>query len=149
MSRYPVHGPGLASRLVGGEEVVVSPRAGKIWVLNAAGAYLWELADGSTELEELAGMLARARGSDRGVALEEIEAFTQDLAARGLVTWRAVPSAGSARARRAASAPAEFAEPPAVVAEEPLQVLAGACTSGTNGQGTLCMVFGSCAIGFS
>ena len=50
MARYAVHSPGLASRQIGGEEVVVSPRAGKVWTFNAAGAFLWELADGSFEL---------------------------------------------------------------------------------------------------
>jgi len=150
MARYATHCPGLASRPVGGEEVVVSPRAGKVWALNAAGAFLWELADGSLELDELAGLLALARGTDRGQALEEMEVFTDDLVARGLLAWRQVPCAGGARARRAAEhPPRELAEPPRVLVEEPLQVLAGGCDSAHNGNWGACMSFGSCAVAFS
>jgi hypothetical protein len=150
MARYAVHSPGLASRQVGTEEVVVSPRAGKVWAFNAAGAFFWELADGALELEELGGMLAAARGIDRGQALEEIEAFTDDLVARGLLSWRQVPSAGGARARRAAERPPrELAEPPRVSVEEPLQVLAGGCDSNHNGNPGACMTFGNCATIYS
>ncbi|HOX05927.1 MAG TPA: PqqD family protein [Planctomycetota bacterium] len=140
MARYPTHAPGLASRLVGGEEVVVSPRAGRIWTFNAAGALVWELADGSHEVEEIATLLAGARGIDRGQAHDEIEAFGDELAARGLLGWGQVPGVTSRRAKRAAgSPPSGLAEPPRVMVEDKLQVLAGACISGHTTDGALCM----------
>ena len=57
MAEYLMHSKGLASRRVGDEEVIVSPRAGKVWSLNPAGALVWELADGSLEKAELAEAL--------------------------------------------------------------------------------------------
>mgnify|MGYP000916667919 CR=1 FL=1 len=150
MARYAMHMPGLASRMIGGEEVVVSSRAGRIWSLNPAGAFLWELSDGSFELDDLAGMLAIARGIDRGQATEEIEAFTDDLVARGLFGWREVPSVPSRRAARAAGHPPKgLAEPPRVLAEESLQVLASTCDSSHSGNGTSCMLFGTCSVAFN
>ena len=150
MARYPIHSPSLASRRVGAEGVIVSPRAGKVWALNEAGALLWEMADGSFELQEMADKVESARGLPRGGALEEVGQFFEDLAARNLIAWREVPGVGGARARRAAgSVPASLAAPPAVISEEPLQVLAGACNSNHTGQAPLCMTFGSCTTGWS
>jgi len=152
MARYLVHAPGLASRSIGGEEVIVSPRAGKVWSLNPAGALVWELADGSMELEEIARVFSIARGADPAAAMEEIEEFAAGLVQMNLMSWREVPSTPTARTRRAAeSAPGEgeLSEPPALVHEEQLQVLAGGCDSSHSGQGAACMLVGSCASGFS
>jgi hypothetical protein len=150
MPRYPIHSPSLASRRVGSEGVIISPKAGKVWALNEAGALLWEMADGSFELQEMAGRIEAARGLAQGGVLDEVGQFFEDLAARNLVFWREVPGVGGARARRAAeSVPAALAEPPAVISEEPLNVLAGACNSGHTGQAPLCMAFGSCVTGWS
>jgi hypothetical protein len=149
MARYAAHAPGLASRLIDGEEVVVSSRTKKVWALNPAGAFLWELADGSREVDELAALLAVARDIDRGQAGEEIEAFGADLAARGLLAWREVPGAASRRAKRIAEQPPRnLSEPPRVIVEEPLQVLAGTCDSNSAGNPGLCMQWPTCTPGF-
>ena len=148
MARYAAHAPGLASRLIDGEEVVISSRTRKVWALNPAGAFLWELADGSGELEDLAALLAVARGIDRGQAREEIEAFGADLATRGLLVWREVPGAAGRRARRfAARLPRGLSEAPRVMIEEPLQVLAGGCDSSTSPSGS-CKDWPTCVAGF-
>lgn len=150
MGKYLAHAPGLASRPVGSEEVVVAPRSGKVWAFNAAGAFVWELADGSLGAEELAGLLARARGIDRAAAGEELEGFFADLAARGLAAWREVPCAPGRRSQRAGASPPEsLPEAPRVLSEESLQVLAGGCDSSHTGGGSNCMIFGSCIAGFS
>jgi hypothetical protein len=150
MAKYLLHSRGLASRRIGAEEVIVSPRAGMVWSLNPAGALVWELADGSMELAEMAGVLAASRGLAAAAAAEEIEDFAQRLEGLGLVEWRELPGAPGARSRQAAAEPpAGLAAPPDLLHEERLQVLAAACDSNHSGQGAACMLLGSCASGFS
>ena len=150
MAKYLVHSPALASRRIGGEEVIVSPRAGKVWSLNPAGALAWELADGSRELEEIAAVLARPRKLSAPAAAAELEHFAESLVALGLAEWREAPGAESKRSRRAAEhPPEELAAAPELVHEEQLQVVAAACDSSHSGQGAACMLFGSCGVGFS
>jgi Coenzyme PQQ synthesis protein D (PqqD) len=150
MAEYLVHSKGLASRRVGDEEVIVSPRAGKVWSLNSAGALLWELADGSQETAELVDVLARARGLDAAAAAAELQAFAAEMAENGLVQWHEARSARSARSERAAqTAAAGLSEAPGLLHQEQLQVLAGACDSNHSGQGAACMLVGSCASVFN
>lgn len=144
MPKYAVHTPGLASRLIGGEEVIVSPKTSRVWVLNSAGAHVWELADGSLEFDEIAGRLAASRGIDAAAAHEELDALCQDLANRGLLIWRQAPGAPSARSQRAAALRPKLPEPPRMLAEETLQVVAGLCDSGYSGLG-FCMTWPTCA----
>ncbi len=150
MAEYLTHSKGLASRRVGDEEVIVSPRAGKVWSLNPAGTLVWELADGSMEKSELADALARARGVDTAAAAAELEAFAEQMLENALVRWRESGSARSERSKRAAeTAPARLPEAPCLLHQEQLQVLAGACDSNHSGQGAACMLVGSCASVFN
>ena len=150
MAKYPVHAQGIASRRIGDEEVIVSGRAGKVWALNEAGALFWELADGSRDMSEIAGLVARCRRIEDVQVEDEINSFSEDMAERGLLAWREAPGEPGRRSRRAAeSLPEKLPAPPCVVHEEELQVLAGACDSSHSGQGAACMLFGSCVSGFS
>jgi hypothetical protein len=150
MAKYLIHSPGLASRRIGDEEVIVSPRAGKVWSLNQAGALIWELADGSVERDELAATLAECRGVEPEAAGRELDGFAETMTQLGLATWRQVPGVRGNRSRRAAERPPrELAEAPKMLHEEPLQVLAGACDSSHSGQGAACMLVGSCTSGFN
>ncbi|MHC4917573.1 MAG: PqqD family protein [Planctomycetota bacterium] len=146
MSRYLSHSRGLASRRIGDEEVVVSPRAGKVWSLNEAGALVWELADGSLEAEAISGKLSACRHVGPATAADELDRFAVSMIDLGLMEWRDAPTERSSRSRRAEeSLPPDLAEAPGVIHEEQLQVLAGACDSNHSGQGAACMLFGSCA----
>ena len=150
MATYLKHAAGLASRRIGDEEVIVSPKAGKIWSLNPAGTYIWELLDGSQDEASLAADLAACRGLDPSAAVDELRCFTELLQQRGLlVASEGHTPQGSRSARAAKSPPESCGHPPSLVREEELQVLAGACGSGHTGQGAACMLFGSCAVGFS
>jgi len=150
MPSYLVHSRGLASRRIGDEEVIVSPRGGKVWSLNAAGALVWELADGSLEQAELAEMLARSRGVDLETAAAELAGFAEIMIDLALLERRDLPAERSSRSRRAADLlPPTLSEGPGMLSEEKLQVLAGACDSNHSGQGAACMTLGSCASVFT
>jgi hypothetical protein len=147
MSRYLRHTAGLASRLVGDEAVIVSPRAGKVCSLNMAGSLLWELADGSRDEAALADALraaGRTGGGGGSGAEEELSTFASGMIERGIMEWADQPAGPGRRAQKAAERlRGKLTDQAAVIREEPLQVLAGACTSGHSGQGAACMMFGS------
>mgnify|MGYP001041970474 CR=1 FL=1 len=150
MPRYLAHTRGLASRRIGDEEVVISPRAGKVWTLNAAAALVWELADGALSVEALGGTLADCRHVSPIAAAEELEQFAKRMIGLGIMEWRDAPGRRSQRSRRAEDAlPPELRDAPRLTREAPLQVLAGACDSNHSGQGAACMLFGSCASGWT
>ena len=150
MPGYLTHSKGLASRRIGEEEVIVSPRDGKVWSLNPAGALMWELADGSLRQEELAEILARSRGVDLRTAAAELAGFAEIMIDMGLLERREAPGERSSRSKRAAEVlPATLCEGPGTLSEEKLQVLAGACDSNHSGQGAACMTLGSCASVFT
>ncbi len=150
MPRYLTHTRGLASRRIGDEEVVISPRTGRVWALNQAGTLIWELADGALTLEALSRTLAASRGVSPTAAAEELERFAKRMTDLGLMEWRDAPGRRTERSRRAEDAlPPEPNDAPCVMREAPLQVLAGACDSNHSGQGAACMLFGSCASGWT
>ena len=150
MVRYLNHSHGLASRRIGEEEVIVSPRAGKVWSLNAAGALIWEMADGSRSEEEIIEALSSCRGIDQGSAAAEFQGFLQAVEQRQLIEWSVQRRPCGPRSRKISEfPPGKLAEAPELVHEEELQVLAGACDSSHSGQGAACMLFGSCASAFS
>ncbi len=84
----PVHAPGVISRLMDGEAVLVHPAQGKVRVLNRVGARIWELADGSRNLAALAETIASEYDVSRERALADVSAFCEDLVRRGVMVVR-------------------------------------------------------------
>jgi pyrroloquinoline quinone biosynthesis protein D len=82
----PAHAPGVMSRLVDGEMVLVHPAQGKIRVLNRVGTRLWELADGRRSADEMASAIAAEYGVDIDRARSDTLAFCADLVERGVLT---------------------------------------------------------------
>ena len=82
----PAHAPGVMSRLVDGEMVLVHPAQGKIRVLNRVGTRLWELADGRRSVDEMANAIAAEYGVDLARARSDALAFCADLVERGVLT---------------------------------------------------------------
>ncbi len=88
LNAIPAHAPGVISRLMDGEAVLVSPAQGKIRVLNAVGAAIWELADGRRDVAALAQTVAVEYDVPLAQAQADVVAFCTDLVARGVMAWR-------------------------------------------------------------
>lgn len=86
LSDVPAQAPEVIGRFVDGEAVLVHPRQGKVRVLNAVGARLWELTDGQRSVEDLAQALTVEYEVDLARARADVLAFCQDLLGRGLLT---------------------------------------------------------------
>lgn len=84
-SAVPVHAPGVISRLMDGEAVLVHPAQGKVRVLNTVGARVWELADGSRDLAAVAEAIAAEYDISSERALADVTAFCEDLVRRGVM----------------------------------------------------------------
>lgn len=76
--------PGVVSRSVDQEAVLVHPGQNRVRVLNPVAARLWELADGSRTVGEMARVIADEYTVDAVQAEADAAAFCEDLAGRGL-----------------------------------------------------------------
>lgn len=89
----PAHAPGVISRLVDGEAVLVHPAQGKVRVLNVVGARIWELTDGQRSVAALAQAVANEYNVSLARAQRDVNAFCDDLVGRGVMIW----TSGSSR----------------------------------------------------
>ena len=78
--------PGIVSRMVDGEAVLVDPKQGMVRVLNPAGARIWEMIDGRQTVAELAEGIATEYGIEAPRAQADTIAFCEDLVRRGVLT---------------------------------------------------------------
>ncbi|MCA9937044.1 MAG: PqqD family protein [Anaerolineales bacterium] len=81
----PLPVPDIIWRILDGEVVLVSPRAGKVRVLNEVGSALWQLLDGKRTVGEMQAYLVRHYDVMPAQAAADLDTFLQDLAARGLI----------------------------------------------------------------
>jgi hypothetical protein len=82
----------LTWRLLDDDAVIVSPRSGKIRVLNHSGALTWQLLAAGKSLAEMADVLAERYEISREQAYLDLEAFLDDLSQRGMVLWEPTAS---------------------------------------------------------
>ena len=81
-----VQSPGIVSRMVDGEAVLVDPKQGMVRVLNPTGARIWELIDGRQTVAELAAGIAAEYGIETPRAQADTIAFCEDLVRRDVLT---------------------------------------------------------------
>ncbi len=74
-----------AWRRVDDEVAVISMDANRIRLLNRIGSFLWERCEGAT-VHELAEAVCARYEVDAETARRDVDAFVDDLRARGLVT---------------------------------------------------------------
>lgn len=87
--RRPVHDPATASRIYSGEAVIITPAENTVRMFNTSGSRIWELADGTRTVDEIAAMLAQEYEVTPEIAQASVERFMKELAEKGLLTFRA------------------------------------------------------------
>jgi hypothetical protein len=80
------HTPGVVSRMVDGEAVLVDPKKGMVRVLNPTGARIWEMIDGRRTVAELAAGIAAEYSIEASRAQADTITFCEDLVRRGVLT---------------------------------------------------------------
>jgi hypothetical protein len=79
------HTPGVVSRMVDGEAVLVDPKKGMVRVLNPAGARIWEMIDGRRTVAALAADITAEYGIEAARAESDTIVFCEDLVRRGVL----------------------------------------------------------------
>ena len=129
--RFPAHASGVASRIVGGEAVVVVSARGEAHVLNESGSAVWSMMDGSRAAGELVSELSSRYCVEADAVARDLDAFMKDLESRGAAGALDGPSESLAP-RGAPPEPTRY-EPPAVAETHPMEVVAALCASTRTG----------------
>jgi len=82
---YPLPAPGVVSRVIGEEAVLVQPELAKVKVLNEVGARIWSLSDGTRTIEQIVALLCSEYQVDSDQALADTLEFISELLERGLL----------------------------------------------------------------
>ncbi len=79
LANYPVPHPQVAVRVVDGSAVIVLADSGEVNVLNRVGTRIWELADGSRTVVQIADAVQSEFDVTPEDALRDVEEFLQTL----------------------------------------------------------------------
>lgn len=88
LESIPVPVPTVQGRQLDEEAVLVLPDRGEVKVLNAVGARIWALADGTRSVRDIAAALCDEYSVMAAEAEADALAFIRELVAKGIVTTR-------------------------------------------------------------
>jgi hypothetical protein len=83
----PKRRPGVKSRLVDGETLVLDRQESLIHQLNHTASYIWELCDGQSTLTDITHQLAQAFKIDLQIAAQDVQATVRQLEELHLLEW--------------------------------------------------------------
>ncbi len=83
----PQRNPVLPWRAIDDCTVVIDPDAGEVHELNSSAALLWELADGTRSLDEIASEVERAFDTDTAGAARDAREFYDGMEKKALLRW--------------------------------------------------------------
>jgi hypothetical protein len=78
-ARYPIPHPQVAARVVDGAAVIVLADAGQVNVLNPLGSRIWELIDGTRNIQAIAETICEEYEVSLHQALADVEEFVEKL----------------------------------------------------------------------
>jgi hypothetical protein len=88
--RCPVPGRSIASRLVAGRALILDPAADQLQRLNDVGSFVWaRILEGGCDVRGLIDAVVDAFEVAPAEAQADLDAFLDELAARGYIEWRA------------------------------------------------------------
>lgn len=84
----PAQTPEAASRVYGTDAVIISPEQGKVRLLNATATRIWQMADGTRSVEEIATELTAEFDVDFQQAHQSVVRLLDELSDKGLIVWK-------------------------------------------------------------
>lgn len=88
--RCPVPGRSIASRLVAGRALILDPAADQLQRLNDVGSFVWaRILEGGYDVRRLTDAVVDTFEVEPSEAEADVDAFLDELAARGYIEWRA------------------------------------------------------------
>lgn len=85
--RIPTHHPRTAARIFSGEAVIITPAENMVRMLNEVGSRVWELADGTRTVEQIAAALTMEFDVNLSQARASATSFVDELAAKGVLAF--------------------------------------------------------------
>ena len=86
----PIPNPNVASRIMEGEAVLVHPEKGKVKVVNALGAFIWQRLDGQHDVGQIVDEICRQHQVDPKTAEVDTIRFLKSLLERDLIVFHEV-----------------------------------------------------------
>ena len=86
-SHRPIHAADVASRVYGTDAVVISPEEGMVRLLNLTATRIWELADGSRSVGDIATALTLEYEVDFQQAYQSVTRLLAELSEKQLIAW--------------------------------------------------------------
>jgi hypothetical protein len=86
MAREWIRSDEVVWEALDGETVLIQPRQGRTWLLNAAAAFVWRYCNGQTSSTEIARYLSHAGRHQTARVAEDVRAFCAELEALGLLS---------------------------------------------------------------
>lgn len=96
---YVAAQPGTVGQILNDEAVLLLPGRGEVKVLNAVGARIWSLADGTRTIAQIAAVIAAEYAVEPAQAEADTLAFVAELVRREMVTLVAQPLDAASRAQ--------------------------------------------------
>jgi len=93
LHQYPIPHKQVSGRLIDDEAVIVLSESGDVEVLNAVGARIWELADGTRTIAEIAQRIEAEYSVASAQAVADVQAFVVQLVDERIVTISDSPQA--------------------------------------------------------
>lgn len=84
---HPVRAAAVASRVYGDDAVVISPDEGMVRMLNPTATRIWQLADGSRSVEEIAATLTAEFDVELAQARQSVIRLLTELSEKQLISW--------------------------------------------------------------
>ena len=84
---YPKPHPQTAGRVIDGEAILMLADDSEIQVLNTVGSRIFELADGSRSISEIAQVIAREYQVDEAQAQQDALSFVRQLVAQNVMIF--------------------------------------------------------------
>lgn len=95
--KYIAKSPAIASRLLGGEMMVMSAVDSTFFTLNRVATVIWQAADGHTPLSEIvAEHVCTEFEVDSEIAHRDVERFVEELSGHGILLVSETPFSDSA-----------------------------------------------------
>ena len=95
--KYIAKSPSIASRLLGGEMMVMSAADSTFFTLNPMATVIWQAADGHTPLSEIVAEHVCAEFDvDSEIANRDVERFIEELSGHGILLVSEKPFSDSA-----------------------------------------------------
>ena len=91
--QYVAQNPDTPARTIQGEAIVITPHDSKMHTLNETATFIWDRADGTRRLSDIAGEMVSAFSVEESVAKSDALMFAEQAVEKGMLFAHDEPKA--------------------------------------------------------